>query len=323
MIKIVVDLLGADNGPEELVNGAIKAAKENSELYLYLCGPKDKIEDAVKKSGLDNLCIVDCVDAITNYDKPVKAFKTKPNSSLVKGLTLAKEDDSVEAFVSCGSTGAVLVSSVFVLGRIGKVRPALSPILGGNHDFCIVDCGANVDTRIDELLDFAKMGKAYMEAYGVDNPKIGILSNGSEPGKGNDLVKEAYKALSEMEGYNFIGNVEGKNILTTEADVIVCDGFAGNIALKTIEGTALAIVKGLLDYGKKNNCMDVIGAAVNDIMNKFDYNTKGGAVMLGVNKLVIKGHGAGVAETVYSIINQAYRLAKNELVKKIKDNLND
>jgi len=323
MIKIVVDLMGADNSPQELVKGAIKAANENKDLYLYLCGPKAEIEAELNASTNDNLCIVDCNEAITNYDKPVKAFKTKPNSSLVKGLTLTKENDEIEAFVSCGSTGAVLVSSVFVLGRIGKVRPALSPILGGKHEFCIVDCGANVDTRIDELLDFAKMGKAYMEASGVNNPKIALLSNGAEPGKGNDLVKEAYKALSEMEGYNFIGNVEGKNILTSDADVIVCDGFAGNIALKTIEGTAIAIVRGLIEYGKKNNCMDVIGSAVNDIMNKFDYNTKGGAVMLGVNKLVIKGHGAAVAETVYSIINQAYKLTKNELIKKIKDNLND
>lgn len=323
MVKIVVDLMGADNKPEELVKGAIKAANENKDLYLYLCGPKEILESEIKSAINDNLCIVDATEAITNYDKPVKAFKTKPNSSLVKGLTLAKENDEIDAFVSCGSTGAVLVSSVFVLGRIGKVRPALSPILGGSHDFCIVDCGANVDTRIDELLDFAKMGKAYMEAYGVENPKIALLSNGSEPGKGNDLVKEAYQALSNMDGYNFIGNVEGKNILFSEADVIVCDGFAGNIALKTIEGTAIAIVRGLIEYGKKNNCMDVIGSAVNDIMNKFDYNTKGGAVMLGVNKLVIKGHGAAVAETVYSIINQAYKLTKNELIKKIKDNLND
>ena len=268
MIKIVVDLMGADNSPKELVKGAIKAANENTDIYLYLCGPKDEIEDELKNAVNNNLCIIDSTEAITNYDKPVKAFKTKPNSSLVKGLTLAKENDDIEAFVSCGSTGAVLVSSVFVLGRIGKVRPALSPILGGKHDFCIVDCGANVDTRIDELLDFAKMGKAYMEAYGIDNPKIALLSNGAEPGKGNDLVKEAHKALSEMEGYNFIGNVEGKNILFSDADVIVCDGFAGNIALKTIEGTAIAIVNGLIEYSKKNNCMDTIGKAVSDIMNK-------------------------------------------------------
>ena len=323
MIKIVVDLLGADNSPVKLIDGAIKAANENKDIYLYVCGPKSELEDSLKNVKNNNLEIVDCNTAITNYDKPVKAFKTKPDSSLVKGLTLAKNDDSISAFVSCGSTGAVLVSSVFVLGRIGKVRPALSPILGGKHDFCIVDCGANVDTRIDELLDFAKMGKAYMEAYGIENPKIALLSNGAEPGKGNDLVKEAHEALSKMEGYNFIGNVEGKNLLSSDAHVIVCDGFAGNIALKTIEGTAIQIVSGLIEYGKKNNCMDVIGAAVNDIMNKFDYNTKGGAVMLGVNKLVIKGHGAAVAETVYSIINQAYILTKNELIKKIKDNLND
>ena len=188
--------------------------------------------------------------------------------------------------------------------------------------FVIKTQNKEFDTRIDELLDFAKMGKAYMEASGVENPKIALLSNGSEPGKGNDLVKEAHQALSNMEGYNFIGNVEGKNILSSEAHVIVCDGFAGNIALKTIEGTAIEIVKGLIEYGKKNNCMDVIGKAVSEIMNKFDYNTKGGAVMLGVNKLVIKDHGAAVNETIYSIINQAYNLTINGLIKKITDNLN-
>ena len=322
MVKVVVDLLGADNKPKDLISGAIKAANDNKDLYLYVCAPKSEIEEEVSKAINKNVEIIDCNEAITNYDKPVKAFKTKPNSSLVKGLTFTRDNDDVDAFVSCGSTGAVLVSSVFVLGRIGKVRPALSPILGGHHEFCIVDCGANVDTRIDELLDFAKMGKAYMEASGVGNPKIALLSNGSEPGKGNDLVKEAHQALSNMEGYNFIGNVEGKNILSSEAHVIVCDGFAGNIALKTIEGTAIEIVKGLIEYGKKNNCMDVIGKAVSEIMNKFDYNTKGGAVMLGVNKLVIKGHGAAVNETIYSIINQAYNLTINGLIKKITDNLN-
>jgi glycerol-3-phosphate acyltransferase PlsX len=322
MEKIVVDLMGADNKPEVLIEGAIKAANENKDVYLYLCGPKTDLDKYLGEFKNGNAEIVDCTEQITNYDKPVKAFKTKPNSSLVKGLNLAKDTDDIKAFVSCGSTGAVLVSSVFILGRIGKVRPALSPILGGTHEFCIVDCGANVDTRVDELLDFAKMGKAYMEASGVSNPKIALLSNGSEPGKGNDLVKEAYAALSNMEGYDFIGNVEGKNILSSDADVIVCDGFAGNIALKTIEGTAIQIVKGLIEYGKKNNCMDVIGKAVGDIMNKFDYNTKGGAVMLGVNKLVIKGHGAAVGETIYSIINQAYKLSTNKLIDKIKDNLN-
>lgn len=322
MIKIVVDLMGADNSPKDLIKGAIKAANSNPDMYLYVCGPEDDLKESLKDVANNNVEIINSTEQITNYDKPVKAFKTKPNSSLVKGLNFAKNNDEVSAFVSCGSTGAVLVSSVFVLGRIGKVRPALSPILGGRHDFCIVDCGANVDTRIDELLDFAKMGKAYMEASGVDNPKIALLSNGAEPGKGNDLVKEAYLALSQMEGYNFIGNVEGKNILSSDADVIVCDGFAGNIALKTIEGTAVEIVSGLIQYGKKNNCIDVIMGAVNDIMNKFDYNTKGGAVMLGVNKLVIKGHGAATYETIYSIVNQAYNLTKNKLIEKIKENLN-
>lgn len=323
MIKLVVDLMGADNKPKDLIKGAIDAINDIDDLYLYVCGPEDELLNEIKDLNYDNkrIEIVNCNEAITNYDKPVKAFKTKPNSSLIKGLTLAKENDDIKGFVSCGSTGAILVSSTFILGRIGKVRPALSPILGGLHPFCLVDCGANSDVRVDELYDFAKMGKAYMEAYGKDNPKIALLSNGSEEGKGNDLVKECYKLLKEDPNLNFIGNVEGKNLLTLDVDVVVCDGFSGNIALKTIEGTAGVIAQFLLDYAKKNNMMKELGPVLYELKNTYDYNTKGGAVMLGVNKLVMKGHGAGVSETIYALVKQAYQLAKNNLIEKIKENL--
>ena len=325
MIKVVCDLMGADNKPIDLISGVIDAINNNPDVFCYVLAPLNDIKEKLDSMSYNKnqLEVIDCNVEITNYDIPTKAFREKKDSSLVKGLNLCKDNDDISAFLSCGSTGAVLVSSVFILKTVTHIRPALSPIIAGKKEFCIVDCGANVDCRVDQLLDFAKMGVAYMEARGVLTPKVGLLSNGSEEKKGNDVIKEAHQELKKIMPNNFIGNVEGKNILYSDSDVIVCDGLMGNIALKTIEGTAGVIAKEILEMSK-NESLEVqksISKMLLNLRSKFDYNTQGGAVLLGVNKIVIKAHGAGVAETFTSIINQAYTLAKGDLVGKIKKNL--
>lgn len=327
MVKVVCDLMGADNKPHDLIKGVIDAINLNPDVFCYVCCPYDDVKDV-----LDNLSynknqieIIDCNEEITNYDIPTKAFREKKNSSLVRGLTLTKENDDISAFLSCGSTGAVLVSSVFILKTVTHLRPALSPIIAGKKKFCIVDCGANVDCRVDQLLDFAKMGVAYMEALGINNPKVSLLSNGHEEKKGNDVIKETHQELKRIMPNNFIGNIEGKNILYSDSDVVVCDGLMGNIALKTIEGTAGVISNEILEMSKEldSDTQKKILKMLLNLRNKFDYNTKGGAVLLGVNKIVIKAHGAGVAETFTSIINQAYELTKGDLIGKIKKYLGE
>ncbi|MGM9970606.1 MAG: phosphate acyltransferase PlsX [Anaeroplasma sp.] len=327
MIKIVVDLMGADNSPKILAPGAIKAINENPNLYVILCGKKDLILEGISnlEYNVNQIEIVDCQEEITNYDVPTIVFKTKPNSSLVKGLKICRDNDDVKAFTSCGSTGAVLASSIFILGKISRIRPALSSVLGGlKKDFCIVDCGANSDCRAIQLLEFAQMGTAFMQTKGVNNPKVVLLSNGAEDQKGSEIIKNAHLLLKESK-LNFCGNIEGKDILSSGADVIVCDGFSGNVALKTIEGTANAIFKNIDDIARKslnkeNN--EIYHKIISDLKNRYDYNSLGGAVLLGVNKPVVKGHGAAVSETIYNICNLAYTLAYNDLTNKIKNILN-
>ncbi len=323
MIKIVVDLMGADKPLNELVQGPIKAINDNSDLSVVLCGPENEILNSIKDLSYNQnqLEIIDSKDIITNLDVPTRAFKSKPESSLIKGLNYCAENKSAHGFVSCGSTGAVLVSSQFILGKISECRPALASILlsQDGKEVCIVDCGANVDTKVEMLIGFAKMGVSYMEAIGVSNPRVSLLSNGSESKKGNELVKSAHEAFLN-ESFNFIGNIEGKEALSGNTDVIVCDGFVGNVLLKTIEGAAKTVFTDLVAKAKKSSdetTRNILLKSVNELMKKYDYNSLGGAVLLGVGKPVVKGHGAANSNTFYSIINHCYQMAKNNLSDKI------
>jgi len=319
MIKIVVDLMGADKPANELVSGAIDAINENSDLMVTLCAKKDIIMPVLETLSYnkDQVEIIDCSEEITNNDIPTKAFRKKPDSSLVKGLNICKNDPLAGGFVSCGSTGAVLVSAMFILGRIGEVRPCLSCLLlGQKGEFLISDCGANVDCKPEQIVEFAKMGVAYMKAKGIENPTVRLLSNGAEEKKGPDAIKEAHQLLKES-GLNFLGNVEGKDVLQSTCDVICSDGFAGNTVIKTIEGTAKALFMDMIKEAKEaqdDEEAKVLMNMVKKLMAKYDYNTLGGANLLGVKKPVIKGHGAGEAKTFYNMIKEAYVLAKNDMI---------
>ena len=324
MIKIVVDLLGADKPQTELVLGAIRAISENKDLYVYLMGRKTELEDFLANVTYDEsqLEIVDCTQEITNYDDPVDAYHDKTDSSLIKGLKMCRMNEDIGGFVTCGATGVVLISSILILGKLNATRPALSVVLNGRNDkpFWIVDCGANIDCKADRFVDFARLGVAYMKTLGIENPTVATLSNGIEAGKGSDVIKEAHELLEKC-GFNFTGNIEGKEVLDGNADVVVCDGFAGNVLLKSIEGTAKVVFddirRAAADASDTEKAQ--LEALIGRLEPKFDYNNEGGAILLGVKKPVVKGHGAATDKTVYNTVKIAYGLAKNNLVEKISE----
>lgn len=324
MVKIVVDLQGADKKPTELVDGALQAVNESKELFVYLCADKKELEEYLKNKDFprDRVEIIDAPDAITNSDNPTEVYQTKKNSSLIKGMELCKENSEIGGFASCGATGAIFVSSMMLLGRIAPVSPMLLCELRKKDfsPFCIVDCGANVDCRAEKLCDFARMGVAYMKAMGISEPRVALLSNGAEDKKGNTTVKKANELLRKS-NLTFIGNVEGSHILDSKADVVVCEGFAGNVLLKTIEGAAKTVLGQLKELSSSlpSEAREQMAELCSRLYREYDYNAKGGAVLLGVSIPVVKGHGAADKETVYNITMLSYRLAKNDLVSKIKN----
>ena len=324
MIKIAVDLLGADRSETELLQGVITALNEFPDLFVYALGNKEVLDKALESHTYDSerLEIIDAPQVITNFENPMEAIRTKPQSSMVMGAALCRDNDEVGAFVSCGATGGLMVSSMFL---IRPLSAAITPVLvcefikrNGEY-ICLSDCGANLENPPEKIVAFAKMGSAYMKAKGVENPVVRLLSNGAEEGKGTSKIKEAHALLKET-NLNFKGNIEGSTILTSDADVIAADGFEGNVLLKTLECGANSVISDIYDYastleGKEKK--DYIALA-DRLHKRYDYNTQGGAVLLGVKKPVIKGHGAATAETMESIIRIAHTLVKNNVVDKIK-----
>lgn len=328
MIKIAIDLLGADRSECELFDGVITALNENPDLFAYVLGTKEVLEKELQSKTVnkEQIEIIDAPEVVTNSDNPMVAVRSKVNSSMIKGAALCRDRDDVGAFVSCGATGSLMVSSMMI---IKPLSPTLSPVLvcellRRNGEYvCISDCGANLDCPADRIVSFAKMGCAYMKAKGVENPAVRLLSNGAEDSKGTGVIKEANALLKETD-LNFLGNIEGSAVLEGDADVIAADGFSGNVLLKTLEGGATAVIKDIEAYAEslEGEEKEHLKALAKKLYKNYDYNTQGGAVLLGVKKPVIKGHGAATAETLVSIIRIAYTLAKNNLVDKIKEEFN-
>lgn len=329
-MKIVVDIFGGDNAPVEIVKGAVKSLEKDG-FSLVLVGKKEEIENLLSAENYDKsrVEIIDARDIITNNDVPTEALRKKPESSLVKSFEILRNDAEAEGFVSAGSTGAVLTGGVLLLPRIkGINRPALAPILprsdGGK--VMLIDCGANAECKSLNLVQFAQMGTAFMKAVnGVENPVVGLLSNGTEDKKGNDLTKESFGLLKEAE-INFKGNIEGRDILLGDCDVVVADGFSGNIALKASEGAALMmfdlIKKGILN-GKLRAKIGylLLKPVFKEIKKVMDYNDNGGAVLLGLKKIVIKAHGSSKAKSIAAAIWQAKQMAESGVVTKIEEAL--
>ena len=332
-MKIIVDAMGGDNAPEQIVLGAIDALCEDKQLEVTLVGDTDAICKVLagKKYDDNRLEIIDAKDVITNDDSPTMAIKTKKESSLVKAFEALNRDDA-DGFVSAGSTGAVLVGAFMKVGRIkGVSRPALAPVLPTlkGNGVVLCDCGANVDCKPVNLQHFAIMASAYAEGMlGVKNARVGLLNNGAEAHKGNELTQEAYKLLSETRGINFVGNCEARDILSGDYDVVVCDGFNGNIALKSAEGTANTMLKLIKDGVYSGGLKSKLGALMlksvfKNVKKKMDYNAHGGACFLGVNKIVVKSHGASKSKSVTASILQAKSLVEAKVCDKIKSGITE
>lgn len=332
-MKIVVDAFGGDNAPAEIVRGAVKAITENAGFSVVLTGKKELIEAELKELSFDRarLEIEDCSEVITNDDSPTLAIRKKTDSSLVVAMNRLKNDPEAGGLVSAGSTGAVLAGGLFKVGRIkGISRPGLCPVLPTLKDtnVLLIDCGANVDCKPINLCHFALMGSAYMTAaLGVEKPRVGLLSNGTEDKKGNELNKETFPLLKKMDCIRFIGNIEAREILSGDVDVVVTDGFAGNIALKGLEGAVNAVLKMM-----KREIMGSFSSKIGALFMKktfkklratLDYNNNGGAVFLGIDKVIVKSHGASKAHSIACSIMQAKHAADNRLVERIREKLAD
>ena len=327
-IKIILDAITTDGNLDKVVKGAIKVTNELSDLLLYIVGPKDEIKEQLDQNNCtnDNLIIIDAPDKITNLDNPILAIRQKKESSLYKSFELLKQNDDISGLVSAGSTGAILCGAIMNLKTVCKTQPFLSTLLPNEKEefFCLVDCGANVDCTSKQLLEYARISNCYMKClYPNKDIKVGLLSNGTEDTKGNALTKEVFQLLKESD-VNFIGNIEGNDVLTGKCDVIVCDGFVGNVLLKNIEGSAKMIIKDLVKMAM--NSKDEIEKkyllkAVNDLMSKYDLNSLSGATLLGVNKVIMKGHGSANDNTIYNIVKQVYNLIKNDLITQLETKL--
>ena len=333
MIKIIVDGFGGDLSPQVNVEGSIKALNEIKDLEIILAGDEEILKTELSKYSYDQnrISILHAPDIITCHDKPTEAVKKKKESSMVKSIEMLRTDESVNAFVTTGSTGALLASAVLRLGRIpGVKRPAFCPILPTMNRgiVAICDSGANSDCDPFYLQQFAIMGNLYLQkTYGLEKPKVALLNVGTEEEKGDMLRKEAYQLIKETPNLNFVGNMESRDLLSGNYDLVVCDGFSGNVLLKATEGTAIEILQ-LLKRTLKKNLKTKLGALVikkdvYEIKDFMDYNNYGGAVLLGCKKTVVKGHGSSKTNAIYNCVKQAYNMEKNNLTVSIAEAIDE
>ena len=329
VIKVVVDAMGGDNAPEAPVKGAVEALGEISNLSIVLAGRTDDINRELGKYTYDKerISIVHADDVIGFDEPPVMAIRKKKNSSIVVGMNLVKHGDA-DAFVSAGSTGAILVGGQFVVGRIkGVERSPLAPLIPtAKGPALLIDCGANVDAKASHLVQFAKMGSIYMKyVAGVKNPRVAIVNIGAEEEKGNALVKATYPLLKECTDINFTGSIEARDIPKGDADVIVCEAFTGNVILKLYEGLASTLMskikEGLMSTVRSKTGAVLIKPALKKTLKQFDTSEQGGAPLLGLNGLVVKAHGSSGSLEIKQAIKQCLQYGEEKINEKIKENL--
>ncbi len=324
---IAIDAMGGDFAPKAVAEGALLALEKTpADVKLCLYGDKEQIEACLQGQTYDKerLDIVHCSEVISCEEAPAAAVRTKKDASLVRAAQDVA-DGKADCFLSAGSSGAVLTAGTLIIRRIkGIQRPALAtliPNLQGGHTM-LIDSGANVDCKSAYLVQFAHMGKAYMEkVMGVENPRIALLNNGAEAEKGNELTKETYALLSQEPGLNFVGNAEARELMSGDCDVLVADGFAGNVLLKGTEGVAKAVTA-MLKTELMSTLRGTIGGAIakpafGALKKRMDYKEVGGAPLLGVKGGVIKAHGSSDGKAIFNAILQGEKLVRGDVTQEI------
>ena len=327
--KIALDAMGGDNAPAEVVKGAVDAVKARDDIKVFLVGQKDSVQAELEKYTYpsEQIELIDAPEVIEMAEPPVIAIRRKRQSSIVVGMNMVKQKEA-DAFVSAGSSGAVLVGGQVIVGRIkGIQRPPLAPLIPTEKGISLlIDCGANVDARAEHLVQFAKMGSIYMEhVVGRKNPKVAIVNIGAEEEKGNALVKETIPLLKECDDINFVGSIEARDIPKGDADVIVCEAFVGNVILKLYEGLSSTLI-GVIKKGLMSTLKSKIGAALalpalKKTIKAFDATEYGGAPLLGWNGLVVKTHGSSKAKEITNSIFQCVTFKEKEINNKIRENI--
>lgn len=321
-MRIALDAMGGDNAPKEIVAGAIKAVQAFPDIEILLVGDEKRINSYL--TDKTRISVLHTEEQILATDEPARAVRRKKDASMVLCANEVKEKRA-DAFISAGNTGALMATGLFVVGRINGIeRPALAPTLPtiSGAGFLLLDVGANVDAKPEHLVQYGIMGSIYMEkALGIQNPRVGLLNIGTEEKKGNELTKKTFEELKNAP-VNFIGNVEARDLLDGVCDVVVTDGFTGNMVLKTIEGTALSMFKMLKEVMtsslKTKLAAGMMKPQLKGLKNKLDYSEYGGAALFGLNAPIIKAHGSSDSNAIYNAIRQTRDVVKSEVIGTIK-----
>ena len=319
-MKILFDASGGDNAPLAIIQGALDA-REEFKIDATLIGDEENIKKVALDNNIDlDFDIIDAKEVIENTDDPAKSIRRKKDSSIVKGLNLLKENE-YDAFISCGSTGALLAGGIFIVGRIENVKRAVLPTFLPAKDgkVLLIDSGANMDCDEELLLQFAKLGSSYLESLGNENPRVGLLNVGSEEGKGNAVTKKAYQLIKESD-LNFVGNIEARDITSGNCDLVVCDGFDGNVILKSTEGIAMFLLKTIQKTGLEIGIDQFqLKQLLGNTMKSLDYKEVGGVSLLGLKNIIIKAHGSSDAKAIKNAVKSAIFTKEHKTIEIISD----
>lgn len=327
-MRIAFDAMGGDFAPEAMVEGTLRAAREWPDTQFFLLGVEAEVRPHLKGELPSNVSLTAVTERIETDEEPVKAIRRKKDSSIVRGCRMVKEGEA-DVFISAGNTGALMAAGLLVTGRLpGIERPALAPVFPTltQKGMLVLDVGANPEARPEHLEQYALMGSLYAEAVlGFERPRVGLLNIGAEDGKGTTFTKEVYQRISALP-VHFIGNVEARNVLNGDCDVLVCDGFSGNILLKNTEGVAKAIFDRLKVEFTRSTITKLAAAILKPGLKRFasemDYKEHGGAPLLGLQGPVVKAHGSSDARAVFNAVRQARLFVEQQVITRISDELN-